>query len=81
MEVSALRSAVGHEPSIITPGVRPIDPTAPADDQVRTMTPLSAIQAGASYVVVGRPITRYWEQGESAFLENLAQICEPLIAR
>lgn len=81
MEVAAIRNAVGHEPTIITPGVRPIDPTAPADDQVRTMTPLSAIQAGASYVVVGRPITRYWEQGESVFLGNLAQICEPLLAR
>ena len=81
MEVSAIRSAIGPNPAIITPGVRPIDPAAPADDQVRTMTPLAALSAGASYVVIGRPITRFWNQGEAAFSANLAQICEPLIAR
>ena len=81
MEVSAIRLAIGSQPAIITPGVRPIDPSAPADDQVRTMTPLAAIESGASYVVVGRPITRFWSQGEAAFSANLAQICEPLLAR
>ena len=81
MEVAAIRTAVGIDPAIITPGVRPIDLSAPADDQVRTMTPLAAIQAGASYVVIGRPITRFWSQGEAAFNANLAQICEPLLAR
>ena len=81
MEVSAIRAAIGTEPAIITPGVRPIDPTAPLDDQVRTMTPLAAIEAGASYVVIGRPITRFWNQGEATFSANLAEICEPLIAR
>ena len=72
MEVAAIRSAIGNDPAIITPGVRPIDLNAPADDQVRTMTPLAAIQAGASYVVIGRPITRFWSQGEAAFSANLA---------
>jgi orotidine-5'-phosphate decarboxylase len=81
MEVAAIRTAIGSDPAIITPGVRPIDSSAPADDQVRTMTPLSAIEAGASYVVIGRPITRFWSQGEAAFSANLAQICEPLLAR
>ena len=81
MEVSAIRAAIGTEPTIITPGVRPNDPTAPLDDQVRTMTPLAAIEAGASYVVIGRPITRFWNQGEATFSANLAEICEPLIAR
>jgi orotidine-5'-phosphate decarboxylase len=81
MEVAAIRAVIGNEPAIITPGVRPIDPTAPLDDQVRTMTPLAAIAAGASYVVIGRPITRFWSQGEAAFTANLAQICEPLLAR
>ena len=81
MEVAAIRAAIGNEPAIITPGVRPIDASAPLDDQVRTMTPLAAIQAGASYVVIGRPITRFWSQGEAAFSANLAQICEPLLAR
>jgi orotidine-5'-phosphate decarboxylase len=81
MEVSAIRAAIGTEPTIITPGVRPNDPTAPLDDQVRTMTPLAAIEAGASFVVIGRPITRFWNQGEAAFSANLVKICEPLIAR
>jgi orotidine-5'-phosphate decarboxylase len=81
MEVAAIRTAIGTSPAIITPGVRPIDATAPVDDQVRTMTPLAAIQAGASYVVIGRPITRFWSQGEAAFCANLAEICEPLLAR
>lgn len=81
MEVAAVRAAIGNEPAIITPGVRPIDANAPLDDQVRTMTPLAAIEAGASFVVIGRPITRFWRQGESAFRTNLAEICEPLLAR
>jgi orotidine-5'-phosphate decarboxylase len=81
MEVSAIRAAIGTKPAIITPGVRPTDPTAPLDDQVRTMTPVAAIEAGASYVVIGRPITRFWNQGEAAFGANLEEICEPLIAR
>ncbi len=81
MEVSAIRAAIGVAPAIITPGVRPVDPSAPIDDQVRTMTPLAAIQAGASYVVIGRPLTRFWSQGETAFSTNLLEICEPLLAR
>lgn len=81
MEVSAIRAAIGVAPAIITPGVRPVDPSAPIDDQVRTMTPLAAIQAGASYVVIGRPLTRFWSQGEAAFSANLSEICEPLLAR
>ena len=81
MEVAAIRNRIGANPTIITPGVRPVDATAPADDQVRTMTPLAALDAGASYVVIGRPITRFWSQGRAEFAMNLAQICEPLIAR
>lgn len=81
MEVSAIREKVGDQPVIITPGVRPINASAPPDDQVRTMTPLAAIGAGANYVVIGRPITRIWSEGEAKFNANLAKICEPLLAR
>jgi len=81
MEVAAIRNQIGQAPTIITPGVRPVDPTAPADDQVRTMTPLAALEAGANYLVIGRPITRFWIQGRAEFVKNLAQICEPLLAR
>ena len=53
-EAAAIRAAVGDRPLIVTPGVRP-DGT-PLGDQKRVDTPRAAIAAGASAVVVGRPI-------------------------
>jgi orotidine-5'-phosphate decarboxylase len=41
---------------LVTPGVRP--PGAPRDDQARTLAPKDAMEAGADYLVVGRPVTR-----------------------
>jgi orotidine-5'-phosphate decarboxylase len=55
-----IRSAIGKETLIITPGVRPLSMMG-TDDQSRTMTPSQAIAAGANYVVIGRPITSAWE--------------------
>ncbi len=54
-EASALRAELGRDFAIVTPGVRPAS-TAHAD-QMRVVTPAEAIAAGASYIVVGRPIT------------------------
>jgi orotidine-5'-phosphate decarboxylase len=54
--VSALRKALGDEINLITPGVRPMN--ASLDDQSRVMTPRDAIDAGSTYVVIGRPITQ-----------------------
>ena len=78
LEIAAIRSAVGANPIIITPGVRPADSTK-SDDQVRTMTPRDAIQAGATLVVIGRPITQSWSQGADAMRDRAAQIAADLL--
>ena len=54
-EALAIRRACGPKFVIVVPGVRPA--SADLDDQVRVTTPTQAIQAGANYLVVGRPIT------------------------
>ncbi|CAB4625028.1 MAG: orotidine-5'-phosphate decarboxylase [Actinobacteria bacterium] len=60
LETASIRSVVGKETLIITPGVRPSSMSG-KDDQNRTMTPAQAISAGADFVVIGRPITSAWE--------------------
>lgn len=55
LEVTALRAERGADFRLVTPGVRPAG--ASLDDQKRIMTPGDAIGAGASYLVIGRPIT------------------------
>jgi orotidine-5'-phosphate decarboxylase len=57
-EAKAIRKACGRDFLIVTPGVRPKEKTAAAeqDDQARTATPTEAIRAGADFLVVGRPI-------------------------
>ena len=54
-EVGLLRERLGAEITLVTPGVRPS--WAAADDQKRFTTPREALQAGADYLVIGRPIT------------------------
>ncbi|NGM23827.1 orotidine-5'-phosphate decarboxylase [Roseomonas stagni] len=55
-EVSALRDALGEGPALVVPGIRPAGSVA--DDQARTATPEAMAAAGATWVVVGRPITK-----------------------
>jgi orotidine-5'-phosphate decarboxylase len=54
-EIEMLRAELGDDVQLVTPGIRP--ESSKADDQKRTMTPAKAIQAGANWLVIGRPIT------------------------
>lgn len=54
-EASTVRAELGHDFALVTPGVRPAG--SAVGDQVRVVTPAEAIAAGASHIVVGRPIT------------------------
>jgi orotidine-5'-phosphate decarboxylase len=55
-ETRAIREACGADFQIVTPGIRPADQQG-TDDQARTLTPAEAVAAGATYLVIGRPIT------------------------
>ena len=56
-EALLLRERCGRDFTIVTPGVRPT--WAAQDDQQRILTPKEALRAGASYLVIGRPIIRH----------------------
>lgn len=56
LEVASVRRAVGPAPWMVVPGIRL--PGAAADDQRRTATPQEALAAGATHLVIGRPLTR-----------------------
>ena len=58
LEVPALRASVDHALVTVCPGIRPIfnDEATAVNDQQRIVTPGKAIETGADYLVVGRPI-------------------------
>lgn len=56
LEAKVLRHALGNDFCLVTPGIRPKN--SDKNDQNRTMTPAEAINAGVSYLVIGRPITQ-----------------------
>lgn len=55
-EATVLKSLLGHDFKLVTPGIRPVG--SDAGDQHRVMTPPQAIVAGSDYLVIGRPITK-----------------------
>ncbi len=54
-DVREVREVMGEEFCLVVPGIRP--PGSNGHDQVRVLTPREAIEAGADYLVVGRPVT------------------------
>jgi orotidine-5'-phosphate decarboxylase len=56
LETAAIRKACGPDFAIVTPGIRGASAGGDKNDQARTMGPAEAVRAGASYIVVGRPI-------------------------
>lgn len=71
-EAQGIRNAVGPAITIITPGVRPAG--SDANDQTRIMTPAQAIENGANYFVIGRPITSLSTVSLSAMGEKAEEI-------
>jgi orotidine-5'-phosphate decarboxylase len=66
-EIAHVREAVGLKPLIVTPGIRP-GWSASKDDQVRITTPRQAAEAGADFVVIGRPILKHENPAEAVRL-------------
>lgn len=56
LELAPVRDAIGREPILVTPGIRPAG--SASDEQKRILTPAQAAAAGSDYIVVGRPILK-----------------------
>lgn len=75
-ETAAIRAACGDRFAIVTPGIRGATAGVERDDQFRTMGPREAMRAGASHLVVGRPITGAADprQAAQAILAEIAGV-------
>ena len=56
LEVARIRRELGEHLIVVTPGIRPAWSVVSQDDQKRIVTPKAAVQNGADFVVIGRPI-------------------------
>ena len=65
LEIAAIRARCGNDFLVVTPGIRSGSPT-PGDDQVRTLSAREALDAGASYLVIGRPILKAADPARAA---------------
>lgn len=63
-EIASVRTAVGSALDLVVPGIRPAG--AATGDQKRVMTPKAALEAGATYLVIGRPLTVAADPGAAA---------------
>jgi len=63
-EIKPIRAALGNELPLVVPGIRPV--WAEVNDQKRVMTPREAMDAGATHLVIGRPITKAADPAEAA---------------
>jgi orotidine-5'-phosphate decarboxylase len=77
-EAAELRARFGQRPILVTPGIRPAG--IEAGDQKRIATPAAAVAAGASFLVVGRPILDAANPGQAAeaILEEIAEASRAL---
>jgi len=73
-EAAAIRHAIGPDMAVVTPGIRPTG--AEKGDQKRVMTPADALRAGASHLVVARPIVEATDRKASALaiLEEMRSV-------
>jgi orotidine-5'-phosphate decarboxylase len=76
MEIAPLRKILPDDIQLITPGIRPAN--SDTGDQKRIMTPAEAINAGASWLVIGRPIcaAENPRAAAEAILESLAGLAK-----
>jgi orotidine-5'-phosphate decarboxylase len=76
-EIAAIRLACGPGFLVVTPGIRPQVAAPSGDDQARTMSAEDALATGASYLVIGRPITAAADPAAAA--DAIAARLAPLV--
>lgn len=78
-EAAEVRTELGPDMIIVTPGIRPAWTLVEGDDQRRVVTPAMAVRSGADYLVVGRPIRDAADPAEAArkVAQEIAEALQP----